>query len=162
MLGMIENGLSVSRNGYLCNFNQWGHRGVVHLADHVFGRLCKGIPFEKPPRPRWEGLLDHIWTIFGRSRYVSRSMSRTKIRIETSSHRLKRGESTLHSELRRFLDFHNLRIQGGRDPFGLQFDFRNFRALARPAGRAGHALQSFIVMGNLRLQLRLEINVSHN
>ena len=46
---------------------------------------------------------------------------------------LKTEESTLHSELRRFLDFHCLRSQGGRDPFGLQFDFRNSGAL----GRAG-------------------------
>ena len=39
-------------------------------------------------------------------------MSRRQNRIEMSSHRLKLEESTLHNELRRFLEFQTLRIYG--------------------------------------------------
>ena len=68
------------------------------------------------------------------SRSMSRSMSRRQNRIWTSPNRLKLGESTLHSELRRFLDFQTLRICRGRVPFALEFGQVVF-ASVRPAGR---------------------------
>ena len=134
--------VSACRETVICAISTNGATGGSSILPTMSsGGSVREFPLRSPHGPGGRV----FWITFGpflvghaMSRYVSRSMSRTKIPIETSSHRLKRGESTLHSELRRFFDFHNLRIQGGRDPFGLQFDFRNFRALERP-GRAGRA-----------------------
>ena len=76
MLDILENELSVSRNGYSFNFNHWRPTGVDHLADHVLRRLCRGISFENGPeascgRPLW----NPFWTIFGRSRCVPQNVT---------------------------------------------------------------------------------------
>ena len=80
-------------------------------------------------------------------------MSRRQIDMQMSSQMLKLAESNVHTELSRFLKFQHMATRLDANPTLIEIGPKNLERDGRTDGRpAGHTLQNFIVMGNLRLQ----------